>query len=127
MAIPSEHKEAIIGSGLEFMRSITNCYGSEEGMKLWEAIASTLDSSVKGEIFFAMITGDYNSNLRVSGTVNDRVRSIKTIRTYTGLGLKEAKDLSDEIQSGKTVVLKLARPEDRTHAIFDLRSCGHAC
>ena len=127
MAIPVEHKEAIIGSGLEFMRSITNCYGSEEGMKLWEAIASTLDSSVKGEIFFAMITGDYNSNLRVSGTVNDRVRSIKTIRTYTGLGLKEAKDLSDEIQSGKTVVLKLARPEDRTHAIFDLRSCGHAC
>ncbi len=127
MTIPVEHKEAIIGSGLEFMRSITNCYGSEEGMKLWGAIASTLDSSVKGEIFFAMITGEYNSNLRVSGTVNDRVRSIKTIRTYTGLGLKEAKDLSDAMQSGKTVVLKLARSEDRTHAIFDLRSCGHAC
>ena len=74
MTIPVEHKEAIVGSGLEFMRSITSCYGSEEGMKLWEVIAGTLDPSVKGEIFFAMITGEYNSNLRVSGSVNDRVR-----------------------------------------------------
>lgn len=127
MSIPADHKEQIIGSGIEFIKAITECYGHEEGMKLWDAIADTLDKSVKGEIFFAMITGQYTSKLRVSGTVNDRVRSIKTIRTYTGLGLKEAKDLSDIMQSGQGVVLSLTDPKLRIHAINDLRACGHTC
>jgi len=80
MAIPVEHKEPIICAGMEFMRSITECYGSEEGMKLWDAIASTLDPSVKGEIFFAMISGQYTTAIRVGGAVSDRVASIKAIR-----------------------------------------------
>jgi ribosomal protein L7/L12 len=127
MAIPVEHKEAIICSGIEFMKSITECYGSDEGMKLWDSIADTLDTSVKGEIFFAMISGQYTTTVRAGGSVNDRVASIKTIRTYTGLGLKEAKDLSDEMQSGKTVTLKLQDPKQRVNAIRDLRHVGHIC
>lgn len=125
--IPQDHKESIISSGLEFMRSITECYGVDKGMKLWDDIASTLGNDVKGEIFFAMISGEYTTKIRVSGTVHDRIASIKTIRTYTGLGLKEAKDLSDEMQSGKVILLKLTDPKLRTSAIRDFRSVGHVC
>lgn len=125
--IPLDHKEPIISAGLEFMRSITECYGTEKGMKLWDSIADTLGNGVKGEIFFAMVTGEYTSKLRVGGVVADRIASIKTIRTYTGLGLKEAKDLSDEMQSGKTVLLKLQEPTMRNHAIRELRAVGHIC
>jgi hypothetical protein len=127
MAIPTEHKEPIICAGIEFMRCITDCYGSDEGMKLWDAIADTLDTSVKGEIFFAMISGQYTTSLRVGGSVSDRVASIKAIRTFTGLGLKEAKDRSDEMQSGKTVTLRLQDPSQRMNAIRELRFIGHIC
>ena len=123
--IPEEHKDSIISSGLEFMSSITACYGAEKGMELWDTIASTLGKDVKGEIFFAMINGHYTAKIRVSGTVVDRIASIKTIRTYSGLGLKEAKDLSDEMQSGKAIVLKLTAPSLRAEAIREFSRLGH--
>jgi hypothetical protein len=125
--IPVEHKDAIISSGLDFMRSITECYGAERGMELWDTIASTLGKDVKGEIFFAMMGGEYVAKLRVSGVAVDRIFSIKTIRTYTGLGLKEAKDLSDEMQNGKTVVLKLTSHKLRNEAVRELTRAGHTC
>jgi len=54
--IPVEHKEDVIQSGINFMRAITSAYGTDEGIKLWDTIANTLDTDVKGEIFFAMLT-----------------------------------------------------------------------
>ena len=57
--IPAAYKEDIIQSGINFMRSITEAYGSDEGLRLRDTIASTLDPDVKGEIFFAMLTGDH--------------------------------------------------------------------
>jgi hypothetical protein len=123
--IPEEHKDSIITSGVEFISSITACYGADKGMELWDTIASTLGNDVKGAIFFAMINGQHTAKIRVSGSVVDRIASIKTIRTYTGLGLKEAKDLSDEMQSGKAIVLKLSAPSFRSEAIRELSRLGH--
>jgi hypothetical protein len=125
--IPTDHKEPIISAGLEFMRSITDCYGSEKGMQLWDSIATALGKDVKGEIFFAMVTGEYTSKLRLGGNVPDRIASIKAIRTYTGLGLKEAKDLSDIMQSGQSILLTLREPVMRSKAINEFRSIGHIC
>ena len=94
--IPADFKEDIIQSGINFMRSITEAYGTDEGMKLWDTIASTLDPDVKGQIFFAMLTGDYNGVVSISSAQagSDRVWRIKAIRSVTdpSLGLKEAKD-----------------------------------
>ena len=64
--IPAEFKEDIIQSGINFMRVITEAYGTDEGMKLWDTIATTLDPDVKGQIFFAMLTGDYNGIINVA-------------------------------------------------------------
>ena len=95
--IPSEHKQDVIQSGMNFMRAITEAYGTDEGMKLWDSIASVLDPDVKGQIFFAMLTGDYTNMIHVTGhqVGADRVRMIKAVRSVDrrGIGLKEAKDL----------------------------------
>lgn len=122
--IPVNHKERIINDGIHFMRSITECYGAEEGMKLWDQIASVLDPSVKGEIFFAMLAGNFGRTIKISGIVTNRVSAIKAIRTVTGLGLKEAKDRSDEMQSGRTVTIELMDGIDRSTAIRTLRETG---
>ena len=125
--IPAEHKEDIIQSCINFMRSITEAYGTDEGMKLWDTIASTLDPDVKGQIFFAMLTGEYNNIITITGHNNgaDRVRMIKTIRNIDkrGIGLKEAKDMSDNLSSGKPVKLEID-PSTRAMALSELRRAG---
>lgn len=97
--IPPEHKDEIIASGISFMRSITEAYGAETGMELWDTISSTLDPDVKGQIFFTMLTGEYGKRITIRAVRPDtgKVALIKEIRNLTGLGLKEAKDLSDVV------------------------------
>jgi len=125
--IPAEHKEEIIQSGISFMRSITEAYGADEGMKLWDTIASTLDPDVKGQIFFAMLTGEYNNIVNITGhnPGADRVRMIKTIRSVDkrGLGLKEAKDMSDYLSNGQMIKLEID-PAVRGMALSELRKAG---
>lgn len=106
--IPEDHKTAVISNGLHFMRSITEAYGAEEGLKLWDQIASVLDGDVKGQIFMAMVTGNYNDKVRLkslypSGQAN-AVACIKAIREWDkrGLGLKEAKDMYDRVAQRTT-------------------------
>jgi hypothetical protein len=104
LVIPEDHKTAIILDGIQFIRTITEAYGSDKGMELWDTIASTLDPDVKGQIFFAMITGEYQNKLHISvrqpgpGQSFYAVPAIKAIRTVTGHGLKEAKDMVDNLR-----------------------------
>ncbi len=123
--IPEDHKESVIANGLHFMRSITEAYGADEGMQLWDTIASTLDPDVKGQIFFAMITGTYNNRITLKrvGADTDRVARIKEIRIWTGLGLKEAKDVSDMVEMGKPMSLTV-RPQEYSVAVVGLRRVG---
>ena len=125
--IPNEYKQDVIQSGINFMRSITEAFGNDEGMKLWDTIASTLDPDVKGQIFFAMLTGEYNNIITITGhnPGADRVRMIKTIRTVDkrNLGLKEAKDMSDHLTVGNAVKLEID-PSVRSAALMELRKAG---
>lgn len=131
--IPEEHKTAIVSNGLHFMRSITEAYGADAGMQLWEQIADTLDPDVKGQIFFAMITGTYNDRVQLKGVAgsNNAVACIKEIRTWSTptLGLKEAKDIYDRLRnrdylsSPSTEFIKV-KHEDYANAMHGLRNVG---
>ncbi len=126
--IPEEHNAAVISTGLHFMRSITEAYGAEEGLRLWEQITSVLDPDVKGQIFFAMITGTHNDTIVLRGhqhtIATNRVACIKEIRNWTGLGLKEAKDATDLVDLGKPVRLTV-KPADHHRATIALRNVGY--
>jgi ribosomal protein L7/L12 len=107
------------------MRSITEAYGADEGMRLWETIVNTLDGDVKGQIFFAMITGTHNNRivLKRVGANTDRVARIKEIRNWTVLGLKEAKDISDMAELGKPTSITV-KPQEYGSAVVGLRKVG---
>lgn len=130
MSIPEEHKTAIISNGLHFLRSITEAYGSEKGMELWEQIATVIDPEVKGQIFFAMITGAYNDRIEIRGVSqnNNAVACIKEIRQWSGLGLKEAKDVYDRLRNNnawdrKSEFIKVNH-ENYHSALTSLRNVG---
>jgi hypothetical protein len=129
--IPSEHRDDIIQTGLTFMRAITEAYGSDEGLKLWDTIASTLDPDVKGQIFFAMLTGAMPGRIRVVGvnvgSISRKVEQIKAIRHASGWGLKESKDAVDDlITSNKPIVFE-CNPDMRSHYAEMLRQTGLYC
>ena len=125
--IPIEHKQDIIQSGVNFMRSITEAFGADEGMKLWDTIADTLDPDIKGQIFFALLTGEYNSIVTLTGSVHgaNKVALIKAVRVADRrrLGLKEAKDLCDALWEGKPQKLEVD-PKTRNFALRELRDAG---
>jgi hypothetical protein len=125
--IPEEHKQDIIQSGINFIRSITEAYGSDEGMKLWETMADTLDPSIKGHIFFAMLTGEYNSVISIhkSDTHANKVTMIKALRTVDKrrLGLKEAKDMCDSLIVGNIIKVEV-EPNTRNSSLIQLRMAG---
>lgn len=124
--IPETFEGEIIRNGILFMRTITRAYGPDKGMELWNTIANTLDPAIKGKIFFALLTGAYSDKLTCEIDPNNyngtnRVEGIKVIRTITGLGLKEAKDLHDDMVAGKMVTLNLSiDPTKALWAIHEL-------
>lgn len=127
--IPKEHESAILQSGMHFMRSITEAYGADEGMRLWDTIASTLDPDIKGKIFFALLTGQYQDRLSIQLDMSRynamvcRVEGIKAIREVAGLGLKEAKDIHDSMTLGKIENLTI----DPVHRAAYITKLANVC
>lgn len=143
--IPENHKQEVVQSGISFMRAITEAFGSDVGMQLWDTIATTLDPDVKGAIFFSLLTGEEGDAITIRGvTVNgaaNKVALIKAIRVVTGLGLKEAKDQADVLctstswdpvtgqsrpgsPSNNSLRLKIQSGLKRANCVSDLRAVG---
>jgi hypothetical protein len=120
--VPAEHKSLLIQSGIDFMRVITEAYGQDEGIQLWNTIADTLDPSLKGDIFFALITGEFINTVKIiKYTGGNFVQLIKAIRTVSDYSLKDAKDIADEVIAGRTGTI-IVEPRLRSHAISTLQA-----
>jgi hypothetical protein len=123
--LTEDNKAHLISNGLLFLRSITEAYGTDEGMRLWETISGAFDPELKGQIFFAMLTGEYHYEIRLQGAnpSADKISMIKALRAAAGYGLKEAKETTEEVMSGREHRLKV-KPEQRGQFIHDLRFAG---
>ena len=121
------------------MRSITEAYGAEEGMALWDTIASTLDPDVKGKIFFAMLTGEAGNMITIKDydrKLANKVAIIRTVRGITGFGLKDAKDKVDILMDGtgyasnfgsllgKPITIQMLPGKKRSECVEELRQVG---
>lgn len=123
--IPAQYKQDIIQSGINFMRSITEAYGTDDGMKLWDTIADTLDPEIKGQILFALLTGDYSGSITLTGAspISDKVALIKALRNVANLSLKEAKDMCDMVLTGTPQKIQV-NTKNRNGVLRELRDAG---
>jgi Ribosomal protein L7/L12 C-terminal domain len=71
-----------------------------------------------------MLTGRVGGQVRFNGSGNNRVNVIKAIRQATGLGLKEAKDISDAAIHGWQTVKVAGGWKNREEFIRVLHSEG---
>lgn len=127
--LPEQYRQELIGAGISFMQTVAEVYGAERGMELWGTIADTIDPDLKGEVFMAMLSGKYRQDtLHVRNPymgLSNKVSIIKCIRTYDRrrLTLKEAKDISDQLDAGGSVVLEVEHNIRATFAV-ELRKQG---
>jgi hypothetical protein len=121
--LTSDQSNALISSGIAFMQAITRAYGTEAGLAIWEKITSEI-SDIRGPIFYAMLVGDKEIvQFRFPTNSVYRIQTIKLIRTVTGVGLREAKDIVDFADGGWSAV-----EVDRDKAAelrLDLRTFGY--
>lgn len=104
-SLDQEDKDELISTGIAFMQSITRLAGPEDGMELWNQINEVLGDDIKGAVFFHMLMGGGGNFVSFTAGLADSrgnaVATIKCIRTYTGQGLKEAKDNWDASKTSR--------------------------
>lgn len=117
----------LVFNSLNFVQSITKNYGAEQGMAMWDTIADTIDRRLKLEVFKAMIGGaQVEGRIRIIGAQPsaDKITLIKTLRSITGYGLKEAKDSIDSLHyNGSCIDIKVAYHE-HSRAVRELQQAG---
>lgn len=130
--VPTEPTEdmlmdQLISDGIQFVKSLTDYYGPEKGMEVWNAMGESMGQTVHRKVFMAMLMGQSTMTVRfMAGDVRNRgnfVAAIKCVRTYTGFGLKEAKDTMD---SAETVTQSIKVNDSRAAVDFrrELRNLG---
>lgn len=114
----------MVYDGIRFMQSISEYYGAEEGISVWNSICANVDPDIKGKIFVAMITRGPTTGVtfKMQSPQSNPVAVIKCIRQYTGMGLKEAKDKMD-LSKNNYVTVECDRANESLFAI-DLRNLG---
>lgn len=93
--ISAEDQNELVNSCIDALRTFTRIYGAEDGQAVWDRLTDAMGQDLKSAVFFALITGNGGS-ISVKGyPLHQKVSLIRIIRAATGLGLKEAKDLSE--------------------------------
>jgi len=116
----------LVFNSLNFVQSITRNYGAEQGMAMWDTIANTVDRRLKLEVFKAMMNGSQaEGRVRIIGAYpsSDKIQLIRTLRQFTGMGLKEAKDSIEDLRNGKVMEVQVPY-HDHPKALAEFRAIG---
>lgn len=121
--------ELVIHTGVEFMRAITDAYGTESGHKLWNTIMEAVDPEIKDGVFLAVLTGQFSTLIKISAVdqySNDKLATIKAIRNFSKerFGLKDAKEMADRLWAGTPISFRLNDIDNRRECIDALRAAG---
>ena len=118
----------LVADAIAFMQSLVRHYGESKGMETFERLADHADPGLKGEVFIAMLTGQFSGRITIHSVIDhaNAVACIKAIRTVDNrrLGLKEAKDIYDGLKyNNKSAVIEVSA-KDRNKAASELRNAG---
>jgi hypothetical protein len=98
----------LIYSAVSFMQTANRELGDIADEKI-EAMFDAFDPGLRRQILMHIIKGDITGPIRVRFVNNvqyrNKIQAIKSVRAVSGLGLKEAKDLIEEAESGKIATI----------------------
>lgn len=125
----SKFHPEILHAAISFARTAMQ-YGDANSYSRVQSLFNAYDAELGNEIMMLMLRrNDFNTislKLTGNGYTVQKISAIKAIRALTSLGLKESKDISDEVEAGKTVRLPGEFTEvQRKQFIQDLVGTGY--
>lgn len=108
------------------LKAVTEVFGLQQGEELYQSIADSFGPGVKGAVMLAMLTGGTSFTVTIydASKVTQYVELIKTVRKFTGAGLKEARDWCDLARIRKAVEVPTIGGVDRAAFIRELSMHG---
>jgi ribosomal protein L7/L12 len=123
---PDQLYTQLIEDSIRFMKTISEYYGVDQGMGVWQKISEHMGDDIKADIFMTMLQGDGHDSItlfRYQNTSVSAIAVIKLIRSATGCGLKEAKDLWDATATNQVRVVDVPRA-GRSEYVREFRALG---
>lgn len=114
-----KYSAELIYAAVSFMQVANKELGDIADLKI-EAMFDAFDPSLKRQILMLMIKGEINGPVRIrrdSGKQFFKINAIKEIRSFSGLGLKEAKDIADLADTGSVAVIEGPFTIDQRHKL----------
>ena len=114
----------VVLSARNFIKSLIEVYGSNEGLAVWDKIRNHLSEQMASDIFVGMLIGPLPINIVKIGP--KYIEVIKEVRRFTGMGLKESKDFVDGVNEGKSGNIDTANKDQEEINRFcdELRKIG---
>ena len=114
----------VVRSARSFIQSLCQAYGTSEGMAVWDKIRSNLSEQMASDIFLGMLMG--TGDVEIVAVGSQKIEAIKEVRAFTGMGLKESKDLIEAVQYGKphTIDCTGRDNDDVNRFVESMRKCG---
>ena len=114
----------MVVKSLSFIRALKRKYGNEKAIEVWDAVVESInDPELTFEVYKCLMNGGFGSRTFTithwydggpppSGNTNARVFAIKTLRTWTGVGLKESKESVESAEVSTPVTMKIIVRKD---------------
>jgi len=121
-------RDDLINVSTNFLSALVNYYGQDRANEMWDQFRNIVGAGIQNDMLVKMLRADTGHIVKftMSPESNYYVAAIKEVRTSTGLGLKEAKDIVDAARDasgrGGEVTLKCA--DDAARLRRQLRLLG---
>ena len=133
--LDNDDVNSMLIASLDLIRSMNALYGAEKAQELWDVIGDTLGKETKYKVFHMMLTGERPVGIAdIKGPIawrsgSNKVSAIKAIRAFTGMGLRESKEIIEEAgdKTGLTRIKTLNGKYDanaRREFISNMRDAG---
>ena len=115
--------ELLVEEGIKFLRIVKRVQGSEACGEAAKALGTVLGTPWSNAILATIIRNGLDSRMiRVTGTADNRINLIKTLRQFTGIGLGEAKRLTDQLIENKPFDIPVPDSVDANDFIGEIRN-----
>ena len=122
--LPGELRNSLICASMDFLRALAECSSPEAADAAWNTIADTVHPSLKHDLLMRMLSGGAQQSVILTDCGANFINCIKTIRQYTSMGLKDAKDLCDRVRGGAPQRIRLDNWRQRRACLADFQAAG---
>jgi|GEM_PF-5704703 len=109
-----EYSRKFIEGSVNYLKLVVSELGEDAGMTAFKSLSDSFSPDLSSKVIIRILSRDFDDVITIPTTPNNihlssstYIQLIRVVRTYTGMGLKEAKDICDTLRSGREIKLKI--------------------